>query len=209
MTLRRLWLIPIMVMLAACQDAAAPPMEQTIVGDVVGSTAGLHILTQAPTAPALETYQVSFWARRDRASTVLVNYQPAAGESVGHPFLRFDVPRYGLRTGGAGARLGRRDSVLITLTIDPENLSVDFQPSGVRFSGRRPATLAVWYGNANPDLNADGVVDGADAELADLIAIWGRPARPAPWMKTVSQTLTGEQWVVGAIRHFSEYAVSW
>lgn len=209
MTLRRLWLIPIMAMLAACSDVAAPTFEQRIVGDVVGSTAGLHILTQALTAPALETYQVSFWARKDRASTVLVNYQPAAGESVGHPFLRFDVPRGGLRTGGAAVHLGHRDSVLITLTIDPVNLTVDFQPSGVRFSGHRPATLAVWYGNTNPDLNADGVVDGADADLADLIAIWGRPARPAPWMKTVSQALTGDQWVVGAIRHFSEYAVSW
>jgi hypothetical protein len=209
MTLRRLWLIPIMMMLAACRDAAAPRFEQNIVGDVVGSTAGLHILTQAPTAPALETYQVSFWARKDRASTVLVNYQPAAGESVGHPFLRFDVPRGGLRTGGAAVHLAPHDSVLITLTIDPVDLTVDFAPSGLRFSGRHPAMLAVWYGNANPDLNADGVVDGADAELADLIAIWGRPAKPAPWMKTMSKTLTGEQWVLGAIRHFSEYAVSW
>jgi hypothetical protein len=209
MTLRRLWLIPIMMTLTACQDAGAPVVEQSIVGDVVGSTAGLHILTQAPTAPALETYQVSFWARKDRASTVLVNYQPAAGASVGHPFLRFDVPRGGLSAGGAGVHLSSRDSVLITLTIDQVNLTVDFEPSGVRFSGRRPAMLAVWYGNANPDLNADGVVDGADAELADLIAIWGRPARPAPWMKTMSQTLTGQQWVLGAIRHFSEYAVSW
>ncbi|HEV8399269.1 MAG TPA: hypothetical protein VGQ18_05445 [Gemmatimonadales bacterium] len=210
MLTRRFWLpVAILLVLAGCQDAAAPVMNQSIVGDVVGSTAGLHILTQAPTAPALETYQVSFWARKDRASTVLVNYQPAAGESVGHPFLRFDVPKGGLKTGGAGAHVFPRDSVKITLTIDPVNLTVDFEPSGVRFSGHRPATLAVWYGNANPDLNADGVVDAADAELADMIAIWGRPAKPAPWMKTVSQTLTGQQWVVGAIRHFSEYAVSW
>jgi len=209
MTLRRLWLIPIMVMLAACQDAAAPRFEQNIMGDVVGSTAGLHILTQASTAPALETYQVSFWARKDRASTVQVNYLPAAGETVGHPFLRFDVPKDGLRTGGAGAHLHHRDSVLITLTIDPVNLTVDFEPSGVRFSGHRPATLAVWYGNANPDLNGDGVVDGADTDLASMIAIWGRPAKPAPWMKTLSKQLIGEQWVMGAIKHFSEYAVSW
>ena len=201
--------VAVLLVLTACQDAAAPGMELSIVGDVVGSTAGLHILTQAPTAPALERYQVSFWTRKDRASTVLVRYQPAAGESVGHPFLRFDVPKDGLKTGGAGVHLGHRDSVLITLTIDPVNLTVDFEPSGVRFSGKHPATLAVWYGNANPDLNADGVVDGTDAELAEQIAIWGRPAKPAPWMKTMSKTLTGPQWVFGPIRHFSEYAVSW
>ena len=212
MLTRRFWLpVAILLVLAGCQDAAAPVMEPGITGDLVAAPthAGLHILQQASTAPPLETYQVSFWARKDRASTVIVNYQPAAGESVGQPFLRFDVRKDGLKTGGAGAHLHHRDSVLITLTIDPVDFSVDFEPSGVRFSGKRPATLAVWYGNANPDLNGDGVVDAADQALVELLAIWGRPAKPAPWMKTVSKTLTGQQWVVGAIRHFSEYAVSW
>jgi hypothetical protein len=206
-------LLPVALLLtfAACRDATSPLGEQHVLGDVVASPAPseLNVLQQAPTAPPLEAYQVSFWARRDRASTVIVNYQPAAGESVGRPFLRFDVPKDGLRTGGAGAQLRHRDSVLITLTIDPVDFSVDFEPSGVRFSGRRPATLAIWYGNANPDLNGDGVVDAADDALARQLAIWGRPARPAPWMKTASKTDAGQRWVLGAIRHFSQYAVSW
>jgi len=211
MTLRPQWVFAIAVLLVGCRDAAAPD-DQHVVGDVVAAqtpSAGLHILQQALTAPTLETYQVSFWARRNRASAVIVNYQPAAGESVGNPFLRFSIPKDGLRTGGAGAHLRHRDSVLITLTIDPVDFSVDFEPSGVRFSGRRPATLAVWYGNANPDLNGDGVVDTADQALVEQLAIWGRPARPARWMRTASRALTGQQWVLGAIRHFSEYAVSW
>lgn len=206
---RRFWVrLGVLLALAGCREAVAP----WALGDVVESTdpfANVHILQQSPTAPALERYQVSFWARKGRASTVLVQYQPTAGESVGHPFLRFDIAKGGLKTGGAGAHLMPRDSVLITLTIDPVNLTVDFEPSGVRFSGHHPAALAIWYGNANPDLNGDGVVDGADAELAEQIAIWGRPAKPAPWMKTMSKTLTGPQWVFGPIRHFSEYAVSW
>jgi len=209
MALRRLWLIPILVMLAACRDAAAPLYEQNIVGDVVGATADLPILQQAPTAPPLETYQVSFWARKDRASTVVVNYQPAAGESVGLPFLRFDIPRGALAAGPNRSHLGRHDSVFVTLTIDPESFSVAFEPSGVVFSRRRPATLAFWYGNANPDLNGDGAVNAADQTLAADLAIWGRPGKPAAWVKTASQTESGQQWVWTALYHFSEYAVSW
>ncbi len=213
MLTQRLWApVAILLVLAGCRDAAAPFAEQNVLAHAVSAptpSRGLHILQQAPTAPPLATYQVSFWARRDRASTVIVNYEPSAGESVGHPFLRFDIPTDGLRTGGAGSHLRQRDSVFITLTIDPLDFSVKFEPSGVRFSGTRPATLAVWYGNANPDLNGDGVVDAADDACAEQLAIWGRPARPAPWMKTISMTLTEQQWVLGAIRHFSEYAVSW
>jgi len=212
-TPRRFWLpVAVLLALAGCRDAVAPFDESNALGHVASlppAPAGLHILQQAPTAPALETYQVSFWARRDRASTVIVNYQPAAGESVGRPFLRFDIPRDGLQASPNVRRLGRRDSVYITLTIDPQSLSVDFAPSGLSFSGRHPATLAIWYGNANPDLNSDGIVDAVDQALVEQLSIWGRPERLAPWLKTASQTEAGQQWIWAALYHFSEYAVSW
>ncbi len=219
--------VAILLVLAGCRDAAAPFDEPNVLGDVVSqptAAAGVHILRQSPTAPPLETYQVSFWARRDQASTVIVNYQPAAGESVGHPFLRFDIPKDGLQEGrdrrhgdrrhseerdGDRRHGEERDSVLITLTIDPENFSVEFEPSGVVFSRRHPATLAIWYGNADPDLNGDGFVDATDQALAAQLALWVRQAEPAPWLKVLSQTETGQQWVWTALRHFSEYAVSW
>jgi hypothetical protein len=214
MKLRYWWLFAITVGLVGCQDATAPVAEQNVLGDVVSAPTpaeGMHILRQSPTAPLLETYQVSFWARRDRASTVIVNYLPAAGEAVGHPFLRFDLPKDALRRGGRGHDDDHghgRDSLLITLTIDPVNLAVDCDPSGTVFSRRHPATLSIWTGNADPDLNGDGVVDGADAELAQDLALWVRQARPAPWLKLMSTTEAG-QWVSTALYHFSEYAVSW
>src|SRR5947209_14145048 len=126
------------------------------------TSAEMHILQQAPTAPPLQTYQVSFWAYTGQASTVTVNYQPAAGQAVGQPFLRFDIPKNGLRAGADGVSLKRGDSVFVTLTMDPVNLSVAFQPTGVLFSIGSPASLTLWYGNANPDLNRDGVVDATD-----------------------------------------------
>jgi hypothetical protein len=209
---RPYWLpIVVFLALAGCTDATAPLDQPFALAEVAGPLTlsdGLHILQQAPTAPAIETYEVSFWAHRDRASTVSVNYQPVDGESVGLPFLRFDIPRGGLAS-VPGVRLGRRDSVLITLTIDPANFAVEFAPSGVAFSRRHPAALAIWYGNADPDLNGDGMVDAVDETLAAQLAIWGRQTGPAPWLRTASQTDAGQQWVWTALYHFSQYAVSW
>jgi len=209
---RPYWLpIVVFLALAGCQDATAPLDQPFALAEGAGPlplSDGLHILQQAPTATGLGTYEVSFWARRDRASAVSVNYQPVDGASVGLPFLRFDIPRGGLAS-VPGVRLGWRDSVLITLTIDPANFAVEFAPTGVAFSRRHPAALAIWYGNANPDLNGDGIVDAVDEVLAAQLAIWGRQARPAPWIRTSSQTEAGQQWVWTALYHFSEYAVSW
>jgi hypothetical protein len=209
---RPYWLpVAVFLALAGCKDATAPLDQPFALAEAAGPLTlfdGLHVLQQAPTAPALETYQVSFWARRDRASTVIVNYQPLDGESFGLPFLRFNIPRGGLAS-IPGVRLGWRDSVLITLTIDRASFAVEFAPSGVAFSRSHPAALAIWYGNANPDLNGDGIVDAVDETLAAQLAIWGRQARPGPWLRTSSQTEAGQQWVWTALYHFSEYAVSW
>ena len=212
MTLRRRWLFVILVTVGGCRDASAPLDERRVVGDVVSSASeygDIHVLRQSPTAPRLESYQVSFWAHQDQASTVTVNYEPTEGLSVGGPFLRFDVPREALRTGPDGLRLGARDSVFITLTIDPDNFSIEFAPSGLIFSRRHPATLAMWYGNADPDVNDDGVVDATDQTLADQLAIWGRHENEPRWRESSSHTEAGQQWISAALRHFSEYAVCW
>src|SRR2546428_107976 len=92
-------------------------------------------------------------------------YQLAAGEWVGQPFLELSIPKNGLLAGAGGESLKGGDSVLVTLTIDSVNFSVDFQPSGVVFSTGNPATLVLWYENANPDLNGDGALTGANEDL--------------------------------------------
>lgn len=203
--------------LAACRDAVSPFEQQTLPDSpelrlaraiqAAGVTPELHLLRQAPDAPPLETYQVSFWARKSRASSVQVNYLPREGERSGRPFLRFDIPRDGLAGDPVDNRLGRRDSVLITLTIDPGTFAVDFQPSGVTFSRRDPASLVMWYGSADPDLNADGVVNHSDDQLRAQIGMWTRNA--GPWRKVLSRIEPGEPFVYGTVRHFSQYAVSW
>ena len=152
---------------------------------------------------------MSFWARKNRASTVSVNYLPGAGQSVGDAFLRFDLPGDGLLA-YRGTRFHWNDSIVVTLTIDPVDLSVDFQPSGLTFAQRSPASLTIWYGNANPDLNDDGVVDAADGALEQQLSLWYNVGeRHTPWFKLSSARDTTQPFVVTTLYHFSEYAVSW
>jgi hypothetical protein len=215
--------LALLLFVAACgRDPVGPRAPSAVLGDlanvatpptVPSLSADLHVLRQAATAPALETYQISFWACRDAASTITVNYLPAAGASAGQPFLRFDIPRGGLlsvptewRSGPL--RLGQHDSVRITLTIDPATFAVQFAPTGLVFSRQHPATLAIWYGNADPDLNGDGVVNSADQALENQLAVWVRESQPAPWRRLSSVSVTG-QWISTLVPHFSEYAVSW
>jgi hypothetical protein len=209
-------LIPLALALfaAGCADATGPlpaaiqaPLAQ--IQSEPSSFGDVHILQQAPTAPPLETYQVSFWARHDKESTVAVNYRPVAGQSVGQPFLRFHIPKWGLKSGPDGRRLWGADSVFITMTIDSLNLSVDFQPSGVVFSDVFSAGLVVWYVNANPDLNGDGVVDSTDQMLEQQLALSEEPTKLNGWLKVATRNDTTQEYVATNVYHFSQYAVCW
>ncbi|HEV2670592.1 MAG TPA: hypothetical protein VGU74_05830 [Gemmatimonadales bacterium] len=232
MNRRYYWPLAILVTFAvwSCRDAVAPPAAPAApegprfssVGpeaadgadlsdgdDDSAAETGASILQQAATAPPLETYHVAFWLSRDKATQVIVRYRPAAGESEGQPFLLFDVPKGALRTAGGGAKLAKKDSILITMTIDPASFLVDFQPSGVLFTSPKPATLVFWYQNAEQDLNGDGVVNGADRVLLDQLRIIYRRDGHAHWHRT--RSMKGWTWpyVFSPIRHFSSYAVSW
>jgi hypothetical protein len=196
--------------LAACRDAAAPSgltaRRERLPRPPETFTAAAHVLQQSSTAPALENHVRSFWLYKGREATIRVNYQPAGGQLVGQPFLRFNVPKQSLEAGGGGAPLKPGDSVLVTLTIDPLEFSVGFEPSGVQFSSQFPAELAFWYANANLDLTGDGVVDGADAAGMQQIALW---YKGRSWSKLTSLNDIQQRYVQGELGHFSEYAVSW
>jgi len=197
---------------AGCREPTAPSNAPRVLGEVASlatADSGLHVLQQAPGAPPLEAYQVSFWAYRGQASTVVVHYQATAGDTVGQPFLRFDIPEDGLRAGADGVRLQQGDSVFVTLTIDSVAFSVNFQPSGVEFSKHSVASLTLWYENANPDLNGDGVVDAADQALQQQLALWCRLAGTGSWRRLSSNNDAILPSISTALYHFSEYAVSW
>ncbi len=210
MSVRRL-LIPLALLGAACSNELGPlpaPAQQRVAPATPDSTQ-IHVLRQSPTAPRLQTYRMSYWARRGTQTTVQVNYRARPGQSQGDPFLRFRIPINGLIAGANGVPLDRGDSVRITLTIDSVSFQVDFRPSGVLFSKSSPAQLAIWYQDANPDLNGDGRVDGTDQALEQQLAIWTQSNKTDAWKQLSSGNDTTQQLVTAALYHFSLYAVSY
>ena len=212
MRLRR-YVMPLTLVLVAagCTDQTGPsptavpaPLAQT----VATTTTAIPMLRQAPTAPRLQTYRMSFWARRGTQTTVGIYYRRVPGQFMGDPFLRFKIPINGIVAGANGVPLGRGDSVLITLTIDSIYFRVNFQPSGVVFSSSSPAQLAFWYQDANPDLNGDGVVDGADQLIKQNLAVYSKSGGSS-WGKLLSRNDPTQQVVGAEVFHFSQYAVSW
>jgi len=207
---RALILVALALLAAGCSDRLGPDAAAPGLLAARQGSNTLPILQQAATAPALETYQVRFVAYVGQSSLVTVRYRPTAGQTVGDPFLRFEIPRNGLIAGASGVPLRRGDAIAMTLTIDPNSFLVDFQPSGVIFAANAPARLAIWYGNANLDLNGNGVVlDGNDRALVDQLAIWYQLSPSASWFKQLSRNDPTQKLVGTELYHFSEYAVSW
>lgn len=209
MRLRRYMTSLVLALIAAgCSDQTgpSPTAVSAPLATVVPPPLGSHILQQAVTAPRLQTYRMSFWAKRGTQKTVAVYYRRAPGQWLPDPFLRFKIPINGLVAGASGVPLARGDSILITMSIDTVLFSVDFQPAGVVFSGSSPAQLAIWYKNANPDLNNDGIVDATDEALQQQLAFW---YHGKVWLQQWSKSDTTNLSVSGSIYHFSQYAVGW
>src|SRR5438046_9024687 len=117
----RRYVIPLTLVLVAagCTDQTGPSPTAVPVplAAVVPPPLGTHILQQSPAAPRLQTYQVSFWARRGAQTTVFLSYRRRPGQWLPDPFLRFRIPINGLVAGAGGLPLDRGHVVRHTLTM--------------------------------------------------------------------------------------------
>lgn len=185
------------VILAACGDSTGPKVVEKPATD-------LHFLRLSTTAPQLQSTVVSFYAKRGEDREVRVRFQN------GEDYLRFRVFANSLLQRPNGSAFAVGDSILITITItDPTTLAADFQPAGLKFSALAPARLQFEFGEADKDLNDDGVVNATDTALIPQISTWRQETAGAAWLKVNSTVEIELNEVQADIFGFTGYALAY
>jgi hypothetical protein len=171
--------------------------------------ADLNILRRSASAPPLVSNTASFWAVKGQDRELRMVYAQTGQSGSGAEFLRLRVNRVTLLSRPDGSLITDGDSVLITVTADPVLMSVDFQPSGLRFSTTEPAELRIRWAEADDDINHDGKVDGTDAALKDKLAIWRHESANDPWDKLATILKLDVEEAEAKLTGFSGYAVAY
>jgi len=155
---------------------------------------------------SLDRYTAAFWAVRGQERSVQINYLSSTGDTS-FPFLKLAITDPVFVPGQGNLAVG--DSVLVTVTIDPSDIKVSFEPTGTMFG--TPAQLRMSYGGAGGDLNGNGVVgDDADREIETrLLGLWYREGEESAWARIPASQSLADKSFMSALAHFSEYAVSW
>lgn len=182
----------------ACNGDSTGPLT------IEKTTNDLHFLRLSAAAPPLQSTVVSFYAKKGSDREIRVRF------TNGEDYLRFRVFANSLLQRPDGSAFAAGDSILITITItDPTKLSADFQPSGLKFSPTNPARLQFEFGEADKDLNDDGVVNATDSALIPQISTWKQDAASAPWLKVNSVVEIELNEVQADILGFTGYALAY
>jgi hypothetical protein len=194
----RIALIAVLTIISACGgDSTAP-------ATVEKSTNDLHFLKLSSSAPPLEATVVSFYAKKGEDREVRVRFRN------GEDFLRLRVFANSLAQRPDGSAIAVGDSVLITITVaNPSTLSADFQPAGLKFAASAPARLQYEFGEADKDLNGDGVVTAADTALIPQISTWRQETAGGTWLKVGSTVEIEINEVEADILGFTGYALAY
>lgn len=219
------------VLIAGCQDSAgpggtrpdgalhqlrwrrAPQAAQFRMTGATVATTGAPVTVQGfqssiIAGPLPSPATLSFWAYTLQATSAEIDYLGA--DSAWHPYVAVTIPAGSLWKRPDGSSFGLVDSVLITMTVDSNQVLVDMEPTGLQFNPAAPATLKIWYSGADPDFNGDGVVNQLDAMIEQLwLRVWVQPDPLHPWTLVPSVQDVTEKSFTALLRHFSGYAVSW
>jgi hypothetical protein len=93
--------------------------------------------------------------------------------------------------------------------VDPLHFLVSLQPDGLVFDPANPAQLRIWYAEANPDFNGDGVVDHKDDEILDKgLGLWRLPREDELWHRIGAVQFHDAKRFEAELYGFSHYAVA-
>lgn len=182
----------------ACDNQVAPRAEPR--SDIVP-------LRQAPDAPPLETYTVTFTAVKGEAKEVEVKYAPPGGEP--EDFLDIEIPQDALLRRPDGGLIASGDSVEIAVTIDPLAFVFTVEPAGLQFEPSSPMRIEVHYENADSDLDEDGDTDEEDETIrVDRLGLFREDA-PGLWTPVSTTHDVAGRILVGRSDRLENIAVSW
>ena len=169
----------------------------TIWGDTT-TYSELTVITHAPYAPPLETYDTSFTVVVGRPTTFRVHYEHVDGWARPPVFLEITIPRDAQLVRPDGTAHANGDSVAVPLTIHPERFEFVFQPHGSSFTGRKPAT--VWLSLRYADVGSMS---------PELLRVWYQATDEDEWTTADTEIDPGFLSLTMKLRHFSGYAIAW
>jgi len=174
-------------------------------------TQGLSFLRQGGTAPALTTTDTSFIVTKGVETEINIRYAPRLGETVGEEFLELEFEeeslfRYPPSHPRAGQLFQDGDTVTVRVRIDPTNLIIKLDPSGIQFDPDEPAELELHYGNADEDYDDDGTPDPPETEAQ--IDLWRQENVGDPWFRIGEIKDADLDHVSARLTSFSRYALA-
>jgi hypothetical protein len=162
----------------------------------------------AATASVSDGTSASFWAYTDKDAALSVDVLSEDG--TWQLYATLTIRRGTLLSRPDGTPFAFRDSIEITMSLDPAALRVDLEPSGLTFNPLVPAQLALSYQGANVDFNGDGLVDALDDYIAQvLLGLSTRAGPDDPWATIPSYNDIVNRVLSANLRHFTGYAVAW
>jgi len=231
MDCRKLLAIAAAALLLGCVESTGPPIELEPPAKGVPD-GGLRHLQWADPHPSLfapsgqddvewtiqasavaepvtgEQFTASFWVFEDQEQTLEIDYRSPGGNT--QPFLRMDIVESSLLALPAGEPIEEGDSVLITIDVDLSQLIVRFFPVGLQFDPAEQPGLTIWYSAANLDLDGDGDIDAADAQIEQTqLHLWARDGVGEAWEPTESTESHSEKYFSTPVINLSGYAVSY
>lgn len=192
------------VFAAACDSSSntAPSFEAALSngggGSGGGANSGTSLTFLVADAGIAPSGTVSFYAKQGEERTGEIF---AAGVSGGNGdrLVRLRVRKDADIVLPNGTRLATGDSVLITMqVIDGVTLATDFQPSGLRFTGRK-ADLTLFYGHTNA---------AAAPTIESRLAIYVQEFAGDVWKKVSSAVSSEIDEVEAKIPGFSNYVIA-